>query len=248
MIHHSNINKLSNGRILVADDDVTGQMVVTALLEKAGYEAVVVDDGQQALEALEASEFDLVLMDCMMPVMDGFEATRAIRKADSAVINRHIPIIAITALSLSSDQQRCLNAGMDEYVSKPIDATMLIFTIKRCLDKARGEKAVLQKQKIPAQVSVDEEFLDRVIDNFTREIPQVVVSLQRALGNKDIGSLEGIGHRLKGSAGVLGASTIAARAIALEEAGRAGDLALAAILIPGLIEELQHMSSKLSDT
>jgi PAS domain S-box-containing protein len=120
-----------NERILLAEDNVTNQHVATRLLEKMGFGVVVVGNGQAAIRALETARFDLVLMDVQMPVMDGFDATRAIRSPESAVLNRQVPVIAMTAHALKGDRERCLAAGMDDYVSKPIDPKELARVTER---------------------------------------------------------------------------------------------------------------------
>ena len=124
-------------RILVAEDNPTNQAVAVGVLEKLGYRADVVHNGLEAVRALQKITYDVVLMDCQMPEMDGFEATRAIRDADSEVLNPHIPIIALTAHALKGDREKCLQAGMDDYLTKPISPHDLESALDRWLaDKA----------------------------------------------------------------------------------------------------------------
>ncbi len=118
-------------RILLAEDNVTNQTVATRLLEKMGFGVVAVANGRDAVRALETGRFDLVFMDVQMPVMDGFDATRAIRSPESAVLNRRVPVIAMTAHALKGDRERCLAAGMDDYLSKPIDPMELANVTER---------------------------------------------------------------------------------------------------------------------
>jgi CheY-like chemotaxis protein len=120
-----------NERILLAEDNTTNQTVATRLLEKMGFGVVVVANGREAVRALETDRFDLVFMDVQMPVMDGFDATRAIRSLESAVLNRRVPVIAMTAHALKGDRERCLAVGMDDYVSKPIDPKELAKVTER---------------------------------------------------------------------------------------------------------------------
>jgi len=124
-------------RILLAEDNVVNQRLVERILEKEGYEVVVVANGLEALEAVKKKTFDLVLMDVQMPEMDGLEATRAIRQSEQATLE-HVPIVALTAHAMTGDQHRCLAAGMDSYLSKPIAAAELRATVqnyskKECL-------------------------------------------------------------------------------------------------------------------
>jgi two-component system sensor histidine kinase/response regulator len=126
-------------RILLAEDNAVNQTLAVRLLEKRGYSVVVAGDGRTAVEAFEKNQFDIVLMDIQMPGMDGFEATAAIR-AKEKLSGGHVPIIAMTAHALKGDQERCISAGMDAYVSKPIRTSELFSTIESLL----GSKCSVQ--------------------------------------------------------------------------------------------------------
>ena len=112
-------------RVLVADDNAVNQKVAAHMLRKLGADVDCVSNGLEALEALRTREFDLVLMDCQMPEMDGYEATRQLRNADGAHRNRNIPVIALTANALATDREKCIAAGMNDYLTKPIDRARL---------------------------------------------------------------------------------------------------------------------------
>jgi CheY-like chemotaxis protein len=116
--------------ILVAEDDRVNQHIVSRLLGKAGHRVDIVVDGREAVKALGGTSYDLVLMDCLMPEMDGFEAARAIRAAEGGT-GRHIPIIALTASAMAEDRARCLAAGMDDYLTKPLTKGALIEAVER---------------------------------------------------------------------------------------------------------------------
>ncbi len=123
------------GRVLVAEDNPTNQMVALMLLRKLGLRADAVGNGREALAALRSTPYDLVLMDCQMPEMDGFEATRGVRDASSKVLDRSVPIIAMTAGAMRGDRDACLQAGMDDYITKPVSPTDLATTLHRWLAK-----------------------------------------------------------------------------------------------------------------
>jgi CheY-like chemotaxis protein len=117
--------------ILLAEDNLVNQKIAVRLLRKAGYGCDVVENGRQVLEQLAAATYDLVLMDCQMPEMDGYEATRKVREQERLGEHPRIPIVALTANAMEGDRERCLEAGMDDYLSKPIDAKSLQETIHR---------------------------------------------------------------------------------------------------------------------
>jgi len=129
----------SNRKILIAEDNDINQIVTTKVLANAGYACDVADNGKKALEALSNQAYDLVLMDCQMPEMDGFEATREFRQreATSGLKMRPLPIIALTANAMGGDRERCLDAGMTDYLSKPIDPARLIDLIEQYLEDAK---------------------------------------------------------------------------------------------------------------
>jgi CheY-like chemotaxis protein len=136
-------------RILLAEDNTINQILAVRLLEKRGYSVAVAPDGQAAVEAFHTGGFELVLMDIQMPGMDGFEATAAIREREK-LTGGHIPIVAMTAHALVSDQERCLASGMDGYVSKPIRTSELLATIERMLgDRLKPESTELAKSLQP---------------------------------------------------------------------------------------------------
>ena len=118
-------NKVSEKKILLVEDNKTNQVVALALLKKLGYKADVANDGSEGIKALAKSDYNLVFMDCQMPIIDGFEATKRIRKGDAGVINPNVTIVAMTANAMSGDKERCLSAGMNDYISKPVQPKLL---------------------------------------------------------------------------------------------------------------------------
>ncbi len=126
-------NRRRRFRILLAEDEPVDRKVALTILQKLGFRCAAVSDGREALEALKSAPYDLVLMDCQMPGMDGYEATRQIRDAKSSVQDHHVPVIAMTASAMKGDRDRCLQAGMNDYVCKPVDAQALTDILERWL-------------------------------------------------------------------------------------------------------------------
>lgn len=234
-------------RILVAEDDLVVQMVVKKILEQAAYMVDLVSDGLEVISALKSRDYDLILMDCLMPRMDGFETTLAIRNASSGRINPGIPVIAMTGLTEEDDQRRCLESGMDRVVFKPVDSHTLITLIQECLGSPESIKSALPQNEIPAQAFFEDGLLDGVIDAFLAELPRVISDLQQAVGEGDTVKLRSISHRFRGATDILKASTLSARSLVLEQAARDGDIQLAVRHALELIEELQKLTSMLAD-
>jgi CheY-like chemotaxis protein len=130
-------------RILLVEDNPVNSMLALRLLQKFGYQAYAVFNGKEALKALEISNYDLILMDVQMPEMDGLEATAAIRNPKSKVMNPNIPIVAMTAHAMKGDRELCLNAGMDDYVSKPIKPDLLFAAIEKQIEKKAGSDEII---------------------------------------------------------------------------------------------------------
>lgn len=129
----------TRGRVLVVEDNRTNQVVAKGMLTKCGVTVTLAANGEEAPSALETLPFDIVFMDCQMPVMDGYDATRAIRAPDTKVARRDIPVIAMTAKAMKGDRERCLDARMDDYITKPVDRKKLRRALDKWLPDARAE-------------------------------------------------------------------------------------------------------------
>ena len=235
------------GHILVAEDDVVAQMVVKKIVEQAGYTMDLVADGQEAIEALESGQYDLVLMDCLMPRMSGFEASQIIRNAESSDINSKIPIIAMTGLTEEEDQQRCIDAGMFEVVSKPFGPEALIPVIRHCMSKNEGTDSASDQAQIEENQTWDDGFIDNVIDEYLSEVPRVISDLQQAVDEADAEKLRQVAHRFRGATDFLNVSGLSARSKALEHAANAGETELAITHATDLIEALHKLLRMLTE-
>ena len=250
----------SHFRILLAEDDDLSREVASGILENAGYFVDAVTNGRQAIAALESINYDLVFMDCMMPEMDGYAATRAIRAPGSQVINPSVHIVALTALALEGDRAKCLAAGMDDYLIKPVSVVKLIRVIEQSLGKTAPKEPsvtrtevglavyaqILDEIGIQTYLNWGRPQLKKIISHFLETGPQQIVKLNEALLSGDIAMLQMLGHQARGSASILVASELTARASALEEAAKNGDLDLSAELTPKLTEELQRLLTALA--
>jgi CheY-like chemotaxis protein len=119
----------------VVEDNLTNQKVATGILSRSGYATMVAENGREALRLLADGDFDLVLMDCQMPILDGYEATRILRSGESGVRDPRIPVIAMTANTMTSEREKALESGMDDFLTKPVSKTSFLATIRKWLDR-----------------------------------------------------------------------------------------------------------------
>jgi PAS domain S-box-containing protein len=220
--------------ILLAEDNATNQKLALRLLEKHGHKVVVVDNGQDAVDALSENEFDLVLMDVQMPVMGGFEAVTRIR-AREAGTNRHTRIIAMTAHAMKGDRDRCLKAGMDGYLAKPIQAEDLYDALERPEQTDFENTRETESSPVPADFPLDRravlsrlegdaDLLHELARIFLRDGPRLLAEAKSALAEGDAARLQRAAHTLKGAASNFSALAAAGAAEHLEAMARDGDL------------------------
>ncbi len=224
---------LSDLRVLLAEDNEFNQQLATALLHRAGIEVSLARDGAEAVQMAQPGRFDAVLMDIQMPNMDGLEATRSIRK-NTALDN--LPIIAMTANAMSGDREDCLAAGMNDYITKPIQIDVLYTTLARwtrrnvqpagaIMPKPRhppGEFSGLDTAKAIARMGGEDTYRI-VIEKFIPNQEQAVQSIQDALGAGDKKTAERLAHTLKGIAATIGATALSESALKLETSIREND-------------------------
>ncbi len=239
-------------RLLLAEDNLVNQKLAVRLLEKQGHTVVVAVNGREAVDTAGRQPFDLVLMDVQMPEMDGFEATAAIRQAERGT-GRHLPILAMTAYAMKGDRERCLEAGMDGYVSKPIQGRELSEMIERLVASSGSPEnketpipsAVLDREEIEERVGGDAKLLRELIDLFFADCPRMWQNVRDALSLGDAVKLSRAAHTLKGSVGVFGAKSAREAAEHVEQLARAGNLAQAAEAVTQLEAELERLKPTL---
>ena len=250
-------------RILLAEDNPVNQMLAVRLLEKRGYSIQVADNGQKALDLLEKAapgEFAVVLMDVQMPNMDGYEATAELRKRE-AKAGRHTPIIALTAHAMKGDRERCLAAGMDDYVSKPIHAKELFAVIERLTANAPApapaparaqpppeepQNGALDKAEVLSRVDGDIELLRELSGIFVAEYPKLLTQLREAMSAGNGDALGKASHTVKGMLANLGAKSAAEAALRLEEMRDGNDLSGADEAYAVLEKEIERFSRALA--
>jgi PAS domain S-box-containing protein len=251
-------------RILLAEDNRINQVVATAMLKRLGHVVTVAGSGRQALEALAKEEFDLVLMDVQMPDMDGFEATAALR-AREAESGRHTPVIALTAHAMKGDRERCMAAGMDGHIPKPIQeselrreiATVILnsATAADCapVSPSSNRKAdanamaaiILDRKAVKGRLGNERHVLSRVVSLFLGDCPGLLAALQEALAGGDTAELARAAQALKGALGNLGADAACRAAEVVENAVLRGDLTEAAAGISNVAEETNRFRDAL---
>jgi PAS domain S-box-containing protein len=196
-------------KLLVAEDTPFNQKFIMRLLERWKHQATLVENGRQVLDTLQNETFDLILMDVQMPEMDGLEATKVVREHELTT-GAHIPIIAMTAHAVKGDRERCLEAGMDEYISKPIDSDKLFDIIEtifqgrdtQVIPNASEEKSIdfdgFDKELLLKAFDHDWDFLKEVVDVFYSDYPRMLNDLQQAYKDRDAPTLMRTAHSLKG--------------------------------------------------
>ena len=252
----------TRARILVAEDNIVNQKVAVCQLEKLGYRADVVANGLEAVEAIARVRYALVLMDCQMPEMDGLEATAMIRKREGEQASRRLPIIAMTANAMQGDREKCLDAGMDDYLPKPVKREHLEATLARwipgqSIPNDQKEPVSLEKRE-PVHECVDSTMLadlrqldiscgllSTLITHFLESVPTRLATLQDALQQGDAGALARVAHELNGASGNLGVWKMRQLCVELQALGKAKNLTQAGALLAQLVSEFELVRQRL---
>ncbi|QTA80087.1 Two component system response regulator/histidine kinase [Desulfonema limicola] len=250
---------MQNCRILLAEDNIANQMVALAILKKQGFSADIVNNGREAVEILRKKNYDLVLMDMQMPDMDGLEATRIIRRPGSGVINPDIPILAMTANATLEYRKKCFDAGMNDYLSKPVNPDELLSAISRFLQipmNLETEKKtvtdfvsvseIFDYQEFQERLGDDESFLTYFIKDIPGHISDEIVKLKTAFQEKDAGKIRLHAHTIRGMCANLAARQISKTAHQIELIGEQGKTEIVHLL-KELEQEYEILISVLSD-
>jgi two-component system sensor histidine kinase/response regulator len=251
-------------RILVAEDNPMNQKLAVTFLTKAGYSVDAVEDGRMVLEALKSKSYDLILMDVQMPKIDGFEATKIVREMEGE--RKHTPIIAMTAHAMKGDRERCFQAGMDDYISKPIEREELLETINKWIKSqdfkkdftpstshhspTDGGKDIPTCSELVEPIDIettlrrfdgDKKFFKEMLGEFLNYAPKQIETLAKGIETGEAKVVEREAHSLKGAAGNLGAQRIADLSLQLEFLGREKDLARSKEIIDSLKAEFKRL-------
>jgi CheY-like chemotaxis protein len=261
-------------RLLLAEDTVANQKLVSAILEERGHAVYIASNGRAAVEMLQQQNFDLVLMDIQMPVMDGFQATAAIRALPDPAKSR-LPIVALTAYAMAHDRERCLTAGMDAYLTKPVASQELIEVVECLAGQSSAGQAVQAPSPTEPQIvlpapptkpieSADpaepvfdfaavmkhlggrERLFQEMVAYLGIQAPEIFVEIRRAEEAEDADALGRAAHALKGTLVYLAAAPAVAAAERVEQLGRAGDLAAAGPACRYLEQEVARLQLALA--
>ncbi|NUR53208.1 MAG: response regulator [Acidobacteria bacterium] len=206
-------------RVLLAEDNPVNQRVATGVLTNRGHQVTVAANGVEALAALERESFDVVLMDVQMPEMGGLEASRRIRERERDT-GEHLRIVATTAHAMTGDREKCLAAGMDGYLSKPVDAAALCAEVERPTGLPPSPASGLHDlDGLIARVGGDEQLAADVIALFVEDAPMRMADIARAVGARDCKAIRNAAHALKGAAGTISATSVFEAARTLERLG-----------------------------
>ncbi|MBW3619698.1 MAG: response regulator [Actinobacteria bacterium] len=252
------------GTVLLVEDNPANQLVGSRLVEKLGHRVDVVGDGQEALEALRRRRYDVVLMDCQMPVMDGYDATRRLRREEQGT-DRHTAVIAMTAGVTLEDRDRCIEAGMDDFVAKPVRPEAVGAALSRWLppvgdapsvpregpDAGTGDPTGVpaaidpERWQLLREVLDDDDALHAFVTAFLTDVPARLADLRTSVGAGDAETVRTASHRIRGSAMNLGADRLADLCDELEQDARSGDLSRARALAAAAGTELDRVVAEL---
>ena len=242
-------------RILLVDDDELSRRMMELVLSGEGYRYETASNGIEAVDAVQSQAFDIVLMDLQMPLMDGFEAARTIR--DNEAENEHTPIVALTAMLFEDEIKRCLSAGMDECITKPINTDQLFRLIESYMNKSKetttlteaqeekiDETTVLDIQGALPRFGRDIQVYQEFLDEFIEGLPEKVNQFQTAFHSGDYQILADSAHNLKGMSASMGAKQLSHLSLILDQTSQTGDKLLIQQALDEIQENINDFASK----
>ncbi len=241
------MKKKNNIKILLAEDNLVNQKVAYNLLSEEGYHVVIANNGHEVLNLLKKEPFDLILMDIQMPEMSGMEATQAIRTQEQET-GKHIPIIAVTAHAMKGDREKCIEAGMDDYISKPVNPKQLYDVIKNFYSDTATKEASNESYDhgmVMERVGGDETLMREIVNIFVEESPVLLNEIEGAINLKDAKKLERSAHSLKGSVSNFSAKKAYDVAYQLEKMGHQGKVDDAQKVFKNLEKEIETLTREL---
>ncbi len=263
VMHGIPIDERRRFRILLVEDSQVNQLVLLSMLQKEGYNTDVVQNGSEALQTMGEVWYDLVLMDCQMPEMDGYEATKLIRHGKN-VKNPKVPIIAITANAMKGDREKCLQAGMDDYMAKPIRKSEVTAVLERFLgdrspsatsavpdenpkpvDSMNNNSAIFQEKEMLGRLQEDKDVARLIIKNFLEDVPQQISKLKAAIRENSTEDVHMTAHSIKGAALLVGGRMLSKVAQEIEVAVKSGDLQQVGRLLPDMDEQFSALRGRM---
>jgi CheY-like chemotaxis protein/HPt (histidine-containing phosphotransfer) domain-containing protein len=246
----------------VAEDNLTNQQVALALLKKLGYHADIVATGVEALQALRATDYDVALMDCEMPEMDGYEATRRIREPRTGTRNPGIPIVALTADAITGERDKCFQAGMTDYLSKPVEPRQLAEVLEKWLIPSSGGResnppvgpppatteVIFNQEELLARLMGDRIVAGKVLAAFVSDAPRQLRTLKAMLEAGDAQGARLQAHTLRGATATVSAEALRTLCCEAQEAASAGNLHRALALVPRLEEQFKLLLATLKQS
>jgi len=245
--HSTSQHAMFKAHVLVVEDNPTNQLVIEGLLRTLGITVDLAANGAEAISALQGmSNHDLVFMDCQMPILDGYQATKIIRSEGTGITHRDVPIIAMTANAMAGDKEKCLASGMDDYLSKPIEPKSVISMLKQWLPhsvqkNSQPAKPVINQSKniaiksdkqvvifdyedMATRLMNDPELMNAVADVFFQDLVEQIDELKVSIAEKDVIAAAATIHKIKGASANVGGKALSELALKMEMAGKAGDL------------------------
>jgi two-component system, sensor histidine kinase and response regulator len=244
-------------RILVAEDNHVNRQFVTRVLQKRGHSVVTVANGRLAVNVAGSRSFDVVLMDVQMPEIDGLSATRLIRHREAAS-GVHVPIVAMTAHAMAGDRERCLDAGMNDYVSKPVHPHELVEAVERAVEPQRtdrvdrvpvahpGAAVVFDREAARTRLGGDDRLLREMIAIFRTESPGLMAAVKRAAASNDLDGLRQAAHTLRGALGTVRAPLAYDAATRLEGFARQREASSIPVGVADLEREMTSLAQALA--